>query len=282
MSWVKLPLNYFDKEGIITNVSLTAKGMYLSLLALACKQDQGGKISATEGMGYTNIQLGHLVNCPGKGAAGQLSRLLKQLREVGLIEVNERRMIFIKEWQKFRSDYERQKEWRAKSQNKEPHIPRTVPVIEKEDVEKEVAQILSEGLVNQQEERPVIDYHKELIKKTEVPFNVDRMAPDEPDPKRKYKDPMEMEEEEEVEPKPLAPSVTLSNFIRLYSDRYKAMYKEIPTISSSELNAARNIMSKGGIKDYKRIINAFVSGKDKYSKTLENLDKAINRIKGAK
>jgi len=110
-TWIKI---YVDKwlEGTISEESISIRGVWVSLLALAGngKYGDSGHIMALHRVGFTDQQLTLMLKINPK--MWGIAR--KRLQTTGRITVNNDNVITIINWQKYQSEYERTSKYRSK------------------------------------------------------------------------------------------------------------------------------------------------------------------------
>ena len=108
-TWIKV---YVDKwlEGTISEESISVRGVWISLLALAGngKYGDSGEIKALDGVGFTDQQLTLMLKVNPKMWGIARKRLLSTDR----IVVNNGNVITIINWNKYQSEYERTSKYR--------------------------------------------------------------------------------------------------------------------------------------------------------------------------
>lgn len=126
-TWVKL---YCDKwlEGSIRDEAPDVRAIFIDLLALAGSGKYGdtGEIKLQNGVGFSTIQLKNIL----KTSNYLLKKALNQLQNSGRITINQAGVITIINWQKYQSEYERQKPYR--NQKLQPKVTTESYTVERE------------------------------------------------------------------------------------------------------------------------------------------------------
>lgn len=114
-TWIKV---YSDKwlRGTINKESLEVKGAFISLLAMASDSpyENKGEILITSDIGYTDEQYAKILNT----STSQWAEIKTILMNTQRISADTNNIIYITNWTKYQSEYERQKSYRGKLQSK--------------------------------------------------------------------------------------------------------------------------------------------------------------------
>ena len=109
-TWIKI---YCDQwlEGTISEESISIRGVWVSLLALAGngKYGDSGEIKALDGVGFNNNQVAAMLKVSRNLWVATKNRLIN----TGRIEVSTENIITIANWGKYQSEYERTSKYRS-------------------------------------------------------------------------------------------------------------------------------------------------------------------------
>jgi hypothetical protein len=108
-TWIKIYCNKW-LEGSLKDDSLELRGFWITLLTLAGSGQYGdrGIIQVTEGVGLTPQQLAKIIGIPYR----RVGHFIAKLVDLGRISINNDDVICITNWQKYQSEYGRQKPYR--------------------------------------------------------------------------------------------------------------------------------------------------------------------------
>jgi hypothetical protein len=108
-TWIKI---YCDKwlTGTLRDDAPDVRGVWIDLLTLAGSGQYGdtGEVKLTNGVGYTDGQIAEILNIPKSLWMKAKHRLLETER----IEISPRGAICIVKWNKYQSEYQRQRSYR--------------------------------------------------------------------------------------------------------------------------------------------------------------------------
>lgn len=255
MSWIKVPLKKILHDGLIYKTTLNDRGMFLTLLLLAQRDSDTGFIGVSEHIGYSARQLGLMLGTTSKKASVAINRLAG----FDLIKVEKTGVIRINDWKAYRSEYLRQKQYKKKSKKKvimEAAPPITDEV--KAFVDKAIEKFDKIPVPPSTDGRDL-----ELIKQTEEPYNLDEHGKND-------------EPEEKYIPKP---PINAGEFIRHFCAAYKKRHGETPVISKAEMEAAKQIVSKGKINGVSRMIKDFIGHGDVSNHKIQYLAPFIDKAR---
>ena len=110
-TWIKV---YCDKwlEGTISEESISVRGVWISLLALAGNGNYGdsGEIKALDGVGFNNNQVAAML----KVSLNLWVATKNRLEKTGRVTISNDNIITIVNWKKYQSEYERTSKYRIK------------------------------------------------------------------------------------------------------------------------------------------------------------------------
>lgn len=134
-TWIKLYCKEW-LEGSLKTDSLELRGFWSTLLAVAGGGQYGdsGVIKIAEKVGLTHHQLGQIVGIPYRRVGYFMAKLTKQ----GRISYDSDGVIYITNWQKYQSEYCRQKPYREAKRDSNSYSPKLQGVVTRQvTVEKE-------------------------------------------------------------------------------------------------------------------------------------------------
>lgn len=135
--WIKVFCSKWI-EGTLREETPDIRGIWIDLLALAGTGQYGdiGEIKLTNGVGYTDEQIGEILHINKALWHKAKARLVATDR----MKISPRGAISITNWSKYQSDYERQKPYREAKRDSptpEPKSPLTIPLENKKKNKKE-------------------------------------------------------------------------------------------------------------------------------------------------
>jgi hypothetical protein len=120
MRWVRLWTDETLRGSTFDELDLEMRGLWFSLLVMAGHSVIPGKICVSEKVALTKQQIAATL----KITVDELNAGLKHLKTPEIDKVVEKDgFIFIKNWRKYQTEYERQKPYRKKQKEKETSLP---------------------------------------------------------------------------------------------------------------------------------------------------------------
>ncbi|MGD9276327.1 MAG: phage replisome organizer N-terminal domain-containing protein [Candidatus Pacearchaeota archaeon] len=108
-NWIKLYVDQTLRGSCFDELLPDERFVWFGFLLLAGDNACEGKISITEEMGYTNNQLSVLLKCK----KSLIERSIGKMIAVNKIKIGKNNVIKIVNWQKYQSEYQRQKPYRS-------------------------------------------------------------------------------------------------------------------------------------------------------------------------
>ena len=119
MKWLKIWIKEVLRGSTFQELTLEERGLWFSLLCMAGDNLKPGYVEMRNDVGYPVEVLAPLLNCE----VAIISEALKRLKQVGKIEIDSNNVIKISNWEKYQSEYQRQKKYRIgekKEKQKQP------------------------------------------------------------------------------------------------------------------------------------------------------------------
>lgn len=107
-TWVKIYVDQWLRGTLRDELEPDERSIWADFIALAGDSPFEGKIAITESIGYSDEQLAEMLKCPVELIQRAKAKFLKYDK----ITQNNYRVIDLQNWQKFQSEYQRQKKYR--------------------------------------------------------------------------------------------------------------------------------------------------------------------------